>query len=146
MSASAFQVWAGLRDSDRLLLMEAAMRLVHARLIIAILPFRYVGRLASKDRASAPPPVERAALIRQVRWAVQACARRAPFRALCLERGLAAQIMLRQRGVNSVLFYGVARDIDGLVAHVWVKDGQAPVIGCEEEGRYSELARFPGNA
>jgi hypothetical protein len=80
----------------------------------------------------------------RVRWAVTAAARRVPWRAKCFEQGLASQIMLRRRGVPSVLYYGAAPDdLRGLSAHVWVRDGDLDVIGGEIASRYAVLATFP---
>ena len=70
--------------------------------------------------------------------------RRVPWRALCFEQGLAAQIMLRRRGIASTLYYGAAPDkAEGLSAHVWVRDGAIDVVGCELAPHYGVLAVFP---
>jgi hypothetical protein len=63
---------------------------------------------------------------------------------MCFEQGLAAQIMLRRRGVPSRLYYGAAQnDQRGLSAHVWVQDGEVNVIGGEIASRFALLATFP---
>jgi hypothetical protein len=52
--------------------------------------------------------------------------------------------MLRRRGIPSVLYYGAAQDDQtGLSAHVWVRDGDVDVIGCEIAYRFAILAAFP---
>ncbi len=59
-------------------------------------------------------------------------------------RGLAAQWMLRRRGIPSVLYYGTAAESGkGLAAHVWVKDGESAVIGGKFAARFTVLAAFP---
>lgn len=84
--------------------------------------------------------------MRSIRWAIVACARRVPWRALCFEQGLAAQFMLRRRGIASVLYYGAAPDTkQGLSAHVWVRDGNVDVVGCEVASAYAVLATFPAS-
>jgi hypothetical protein len=66
---------------------------------------------------------------------------------LCFQQGLAAQLMLRRRGVPSVLYYGAAQDDrSGLFAHAWVRDGDVDVIGCEIASRFAVLATFPPQA
>jgi hypothetical protein len=63
---------------------------------------------------------------------------------MCFEQGLAAQFMLRRRGIPSVIYYGVAPDDQrGLSAHVWVSDGDIDVVGGEVASRYAVLATFP---
>ena len=61
-----------------------------------------------------------------------------PFRAVCLQQALACQIMLRRRGVEARLHYGVAIG-ERLEAHVWVSVGNRIVIGEEEAGRFRSL-------
>jgi hypothetical protein len=63
---------------------------------------------------------------------------------MCFEQGFAAQAMLRLRGIRSSLYYGAAFDDRGeLSAHVWVRAGNADVVGCETASRYAVLAIFP---
>jgi hypothetical protein len=69
-----------------------------------------------------------------------------PTRALCFERGLAAHLMLRRRGIDSTLVYGVAPgDSDGSVlrAHVWVHVDSVEVTGGGDLTGYAPLASFP---
>jgi hypothetical protein len=52
--------------------------------------------------------------------------------------------MLRRRGVASTLYFGVGQDpVDGLTAHVWVRNGAQDVIGCDEAAAFAPLAAFP---
>jgi hypothetical protein len=130
---------------DRLLLLQAMFWLAVAGLAIAVLPFRYVGRMAALSvRRQEPPQQTRLKEVGRVRWALVTCARRVPWRAMCFQQGLAAQLMLRRRGFSSVLYYGVAPDDQrNLSAHVWVRDGDVDVVGGELASRYPVLATFP---
>jgi hypothetical protein len=130
---------------DRFVLVEAMMALGVASAAIAILPFRRIGRLAElRSRGTIPSADQRRDIIRRVRWSLLASARRAPWRALCFEQGLAAQWMLRRRGIPSVLYYGAApNNTKGLAAHVWVRDGNVDVIGGETASEFALLTTFP---
>jgi Transglutaminase-like superfamily len=130
---------------DRLLLVEATLWLAVAGFAIAALPFRYVGYLAARPtRRSKPSQETRHTDEKRIRWSIVATARRVPWRAACFQQGLAAQFMLRRRGVPSVLYYGAAPDHpDGLSAHVWVRDGDTDVIGGGAASRYAVLTTFP---
>ena len=129
---------------DRLILGEAIVWLAVAGLMIAIVPFRNFGFLAARPVRKLPPADEaRNRVRRQVRWAIVTAARRVPWRALCIQQGLAAQFMLRRRGIPSVLYYGAALREGDLKAHVWVRDGNIDVIGGEAASRYALLAGFP---
>jgi hypothetical protein len=130
---------------DRLLLLEATLWLAVATFAIAALPFRQIGCAAARPiRRSKPPRQTRLREVNRIRWAIVACASRVPWRAMCFQQGLAAQFMLRRRGISSVLYYGAAQDDrSGLCAHVWVRDGNVDVIGGEIAHRFAILATFP---
>ena len=140
----------GLSWSDRILFTDCVIWLGFARLAIALLPFSFVARFAAmRVRSLAPAQEMHVAELRRIRMAVLACARRVPWRAACFQQGLAAQIMLRRRGIPSVLYYGAASDNrGGLSAHVWVRCGDFNVVGGEIASRFAVLATFPlsGNA
>jgi hypothetical protein len=141
---SFIEKFFGLPWQDRLLLLEGTLWLAMAGLAIAVLPFRLVGRLAAVPiRRLEPLPQERRKDVKRIRWAIAVVAPRVPWRTVCFQQGLAAQFMLRRRGVPSVLYYGAAMDCRGeLSAHVWIRDGDVDVIGCEMASRYALLAMF----
>ncbi len=129
-----------LTADDATLLAEALLILAASSTAIRLLPFSRVGRLASRPLGRSPA----GAALAKIVWAVQAWGRRVPWRAVCFQQGLTAQIMLRRRGLDSTLYFGAAPNTkDGLAAHVWVKLGDTDIIGCEEAPGYAVLAKFP---
>ena len=130
---------------DRLLLLEAILWLMIAGLAIAVLPFRHVGFLAARPiRRPELPRQARLNNVQRIRWSIISTAARVPWRALCFQQGLAAQLMLRRRGISSVLYYGAAQDDrSGLYAHVWVRAGDIDVIDGNIASRFAVLAAFP---
>ncbi len=131
---------------DHILLVQALGNLALARVLVALVRFRDLASFLTSHTVSGTTgdPEE---LVRRVRWAVQAWAPRVPWRALCFEQGLAAHLMLRRRGVDSVLYYGASPNLDGrLAAHVWVLYRGANVIGAESASQFAVLATFPAQA
>jgi len=130
---------------DRLLLVEATTWLVVASIAITALPFRHVASMAARPACHPlPAPETRAAMVQRVRWAILACARRVFWRTACFHQSLAAHLMLRRRGVPTVLYYGAAPVGDAeLRAHVWVKDGAVDVVGGRIAAQFGVLATFP---
>jgi hypothetical protein len=129
-----------LPGARRRLLLRAALTLTFASAAVALQPFRKAIRLGSialrRQRPNSPEDII---------WAVEATARRMPWRTVCLQKGLAAQRMLRANGIDARLHYGVrhaSADRD-LEAHVWVTVGERPVIGGEEAVGFAALASFP---
>jgi hypothetical protein len=145
MSRAAFlRRFRRLSRSDRRLLAEALATLALSSAAIRLLPFRRIAELASRRPARAQAAGASTQWGRRVRWAVNAWGKRVPWRAVCFQRGLAAHLMLRRRGLPSVLHYGVTQDGDqGLAAHVWVSLGGYAVTGGEDAPRFSRLASFP---
>lgn len=140
-------LWA-LSQADKLLLVEAAAALIRASLAIRLLPFRTVVEKAGAAPAAGEPDGATCAReIGRVTWAVDALARRLPWRIVCFQKGLAAHRLLNRRHVHSRLHYGVAQNVeDGVKAHVWVTHAGRPVIGVDEAAGYTCLVTFPAAA
>jgi hypothetical protein len=142
---SSFQKFRGLSWPDRALLVESFAWLAIASLAIAVLPFPSISAIASRGtRLISAAAGARQDLVSRIRWAVGAASARVPWRAVCFQQGLAAHLMLRRRGIDSVLYYGAAHTPDSaLSAHVWVRAGDLDVVGCELASQYALLATFP---
>jgi len=132
---------------DRLLLVEATAWLALSSIAIATLPFRYIMSIAARPACHSSPAKEvRMAIVQHIRWSILVCARQLPWGTACFHKGLAAQWMLRRRGVPTVLYYGAALDGAGLRSHVWVKEGAVDVVGGELAPQFGILASFPASA
>lgn len=141
MSLATLGRWRALDGERRRAVAEAFAALIVASAMVKLLPFRHIARTATRP-VRAPTAADPAATIALVAWAVRTAARRARFRAVCIEQGLAAQAMLRRRGVAATLHYGVTQDGGVLTAHVWVRVGSVDVVGCEEAPKFRLLASF----
>lgn len=129
-----------LGTADYALLAEALATLALASLAIRFMPFRTLAARVSRP----PRRARRAAELRRLRWAVDAAARRVPWKAVCFQRGLCLRAMLRRRGVPSVVHYGIAKEPgDALKAHVWLCVDGETVIGGAEAHRFASVATFP---
>ena len=123
------------------LLFEAAGTLAAVSLALRALPFKRVIRMGSVTLR----PRLQSASGNDCVWAVEAAARRMPWRTVCIQQGIAAQRMLRRRGIDAVLHYGIANrpDQTKLEAHVWVTvDGKALIGGAEASG-FAPVAAYP---
>jgi Transglutaminase-like superfamily len=122
------------------LLGEAGACLAIARLATLLLPFRVVARRLGPNVTDEPPSGPASPAARPIGWALAAAARRAPWRALCLEQALAAKMMLRRRGITSTMYLGVATH--PVKAHAWVRVGDVNVTGGSEVDRFAVVATF----
>lgn len=137
---SSFRKFGRLEPGRRHLLVRAGLVVSAASAAVACLPFRRAIRFGSiplsrrgRDRAE------------ECVWAVEAVARRLPWRTMCIEKGLAVQRLLRRSGVDARLHYGARHDpLSGkLEAHVWVTVDGTPVIGGEQAADFAEVASYP---
>lgn len=138
----------------RALLLESMVWLGIARLALLVLPFQSVARhlgepMAPKDAMDRITPSEsdpaRAALAREIGSAVTRAAAAAPFRAVCLQQAVAASLMLRRRGLSSVIHFGVATGggpEKSMEAHAWLDAAGAEVTGYPISPRFTEIACF----
>jgi hypothetical protein len=81
-------------------------------------------------------------------WAVTRAARHVPFSAVCLPQAMAARIMLKRRGVDSVLHFGarIGQDKIGqdkpIDAHAWLDAAGVEVTGYPVANTFAEIACF----
>ncbi|MCY4634686.1 MAG: lasso peptide biosynthesis B2 protein [Acidobacteria bacterium] len=124
-------VWLRLPPQQRAMALEAAMRLTLARLIVYYVPMRYWRRRLEAVASDGSSDAGRQPLGRAVGRMVRRVARRLPFEALCLPQAMAAQWMLRRRGVSARLWIGVRRPAPGrpLAYHAWLTVDGESVIG-----------------
>jgi hypothetical protein len=138
LSPLRWRRFARLGREQRRLRLEAVARIILVLLDQHRLSFEQLVRSAARavgtQTRATPRDVAEA-----VRWAAAVL----PLRTVCMHQGLACQIMLRRRGVDAQLHYGLTM-IDGLKGHVWVTVAGEPVIGGEEADRFEQVAMFPG--
>ena len=129
-----------------LLLAETMGALLLASIAIRAVPFKRIAEAATRGPRSAEAPDQSnyRQQIDDVRWSVEAVAKRVPWRTVCFQKGLAAHFLLKRRGVPTRLHYGIDnKREEGLRAHVWVTSVAGPVIGTEIADEYVCVATFP---
>lgn len=146
-ASSSRSGWRTLRRiswEERALLAESALWLAAVRIAVLLLPFRVTARRLGAHMGETPhdddPRVHH--LVRSVSWAIGAISRRVPWRAKCLEQGIAAKMMLRRRNVPNTLYLGVARGTSGVEAHAWLRNGSYYLTGGAERERFAVVSHF----
>ncbi len=142
------QVGAG----RRALVAEAVAYLLLARLALIFVPFpRLARRLgafvspaeARAAQASAQLAQDHVRIAEEVGWAVTRSARYVPFKAVCLPQAMAARVMLKRRGVASVMHFGAAKGKEKpLDAHAWLDAAGVEVTGYPVAEGFAEIGCF----
>ncbi|MDJ1007884.1 MAG: lasso peptide biosynthesis B2 protein [Paracoccaceae bacterium] len=91
------------------------------------------------------------ALLRDVRWAIEAVNRTFGGRFTCLMQGMAGKVMLNRRGVPNTLVLGAkinGRDggettgADGMAAHAWLCAGPVVLLGGEARAGFVPVTSY----
>jgi len=130
---------------DRRLFIEALALLCWARLLIRVVPFRWIAPSLGRPMAESPVDVGDAQrqLARRVAWAVQAVARHLPLGFVCLPQAVAAKWMLRRRRLPSTLYLGLQRQTErSTTAHAWLRVGDMILTGRNESSNHTVVATF----
>jgi hypothetical protein len=132
-----------LATADYARFVEASAMLALAAVVISLLPFKLLVRTLGWGSAR-PAKHERQGLwAAQLALAVERASRRVPWRTVCFHRGLATHWMLRRRGLESILHYGIGQGEGRLGAHVWVSLDGRILIGADEAASHACVASFP---
>jgi hypothetical protein len=135
----------------RALLIEAALWLAAARLALIAIPFPVLARRLGdfvppgdlRVNGACKANERDAQLAAEIGWAVTRAARTVPFRAVCLPQAMAARVMLKRRGVASVMHFGAAKGIKKpLDMHAWLDAAGVEVTGYPVAAQFSEIACF----
>lgn len=131
--------------SGRGLLLEALAWLVWSKLLLLLIPFRWIAPRLGTLKTESPSeisPADRALALR-ISWAVQSAAAHVPLGFVCLPQAMAAKWMLRRRHLASTLYLGVARpDEVKFTAHAWLRAGDKILTGRAESFTHSTIATF----
>lgn len=138
-----------------LLVAEASLLLLAARIAVAVLPFRRVAQwLGTPVAPSAlPAPARRERPnddATMVSWAIRFAAGRLPVEAVCLPQAMAARTMLKRRGIAATVHLGVWRDHgkavkidpDAPPAHAWLDAAGQRITGYPVDPALVEVAAF----
>jgi hypothetical protein len=129
-----------IKTMRRVYLREAAVMLVLARLAVRFIPparlFAWANRPPRHIRRFASDEAD------WISWAVEHLGAQPWMNAPCLPRALAAQAMLRRRGIAGRLCLGIARKAGEFEAHAWVEVGERTIGGAAEAERFTRLAEL----
>ncbi len=124
---------------------ESIWVLTLAAVLIAILPHRRIVNIFGEEGGKATFDVSekdqnRAKTIGRV---IVKISRFLPWNCTCMQKALAACLMLSYRRIPSTLYIGVRKDKAYKVqAHAWLCCAQNTITGAKEKDSYQELSSF----
>ncbi|MEA3187475.1 MAG: hypothetical protein QOD99_1305 [Chthoniobacter sp.] len=119
---------------------EAAALLALMRLAVRFLPASWVFRWARRQ----PQRIERFRRneIEWISWAIETAGNSRWMETPYLPRALAAQAMLRRRGVIGHLCLGVSDEKNVVFAHAWVEVEGKMIVGGANARGFTKVAEF----
>ncbi len=122
-------------------LLEAAVLLTATRLVLGTSPRRFTASLLR--RASAESQWISTGNAQRAHEVARVVSRVAPLvpGSTCLGQALTGWLMLRRRGVASVVRVGARRADAGVRMHAWLEVSGTPLIGREEAAGFVALTR-----
>jgi len=112
---------------------------------MALLTFRRVAAWMGAPGIETPTMATDADIstAKEIGWAVGVLARRVPWDGRCLAQALAGTGMLRHRGLEGTVSFGVCRgELAGFEAHAWLRFGPIMVTGGPGHERFNTFTTF----
>ena len=126
---------------------EAWLLLAIARLLLIFLPFKklapLLGKTVTANTNTAHSSVN-TLFLQQTSTAIARGCRYAFWRTKCFEQALAAKLILKRRGIVSLLLFGVYKNPDTLqlTAHAWILCNGMIITGGKNLEMYTVVSRF----
>ena len=131
-----------LNGADKWMLVHAGVWVALARMMLIVMPFRWLAERLSRVEGSAQQDVD-PELLARVGFAVRSAANNVPWRSDCFPQSIAGWMLLRHHGYGSTIHLGIERSGEAdLVGHAWLTCGGTVVMGGEELDRYAEIHRL----
>ncbi|MDI5934180.1 lasso peptide biosynthesis B2 protein [Halomonas kalidii] len=138
-----------LSRNRKIVLLEAALLLPLAWLLVRTLPFRFWSRWLGEPVAGEAEPGPSSGndpRVREVSWAFMAISRGTGERFTCLMLAMAAQWMLDRHRISSSLVLGTRTERGAdqrlvLQAHAWLRVGSQIMLG-QHGGEYTAVSSF----
>jgi hypothetical protein len=122
-----FRRFANLPTARRRLLPVALSVLTAVRLLLLLIPFRFVRRAIARARV---PIAFSSVRVADVAWAIEIAALGSRAVNTCLAEALAADVLLRSAGVAGQLRFAAGRHLSGrFSAHAWLELPDGSIVG-----------------
>ncbi|WP_340112525.1 lasso peptide biosynthesis B2 protein [Maribellus mangrovi] len=130
--------WQSLPKWDKKLLLEALVMMYLAKVVLLMLPFKWIMRISTRHCSDTTPDIE---LLISIKSAIARANRFSFWKNVCLVQSLTARWMLNRRNIPSRLSLGIKHNKNGKPeAHAWLKVSQFEII--DKNWDYLELKNF----
>ncbi|RDI45698.1 lasso peptide biosynthesis B2 protein [Falsibacillus pallidus] len=128
----------------RALLFEAYFSLAWARILKSI-PFSQTSKFLGDKMMETPYALNanQTELLTNIMEAIQIMSRHTFWESKCLVQAIAGMKMLERRKIDSTLYLGTAKDLNGdFIAHAWLRSGNLFITGAERMKEFTVVGKF----
>lgn len=139
------KTFGGLPLQTKILFAEAIITSAWVKLTLKFFSFkRVMGWLGSVNRESPADADNDTLLTRQrVKRALTLCRRYTPWPTECYTLSLTGKLLLQRRHINSTLYIGFNKDIDGKYkGHAWLRANETYISGWKEAAPFTVHSVF----
>ncbi len=113
-------------NGEKIVTLKAYIYSVYYRFLIKVIPMKTLEpRLGKRGKESAAEEsIEHLRIAKLYAFHVNRVTEHMPWEAKCLTRSLTIARLLREKGIDSTIYLGVAKDEGGLQAHSWIRCGK----------------------
>lgn len=131
----------------RFLLAEAALFLGLSRFSVLVFPFRWLVPLLGQHMAETAVfyDIENNEIVTAIAQTIHVMSRHLPWTCNCFAQALAGKMMLRRRGIDSTIYFGLATGNNSnprLCAHAWLRHGDVVLTGLQGVEQFKVLSTF----
>lgn len=134
---------------QKLLFISAFFLTGIVRLLILVIPFKWLALVIGEKMADSPSELDQKAYQQaaKIGWAVTRISRYTPWQSKCLVQAITTLLYLKFFRIPYTLYLGLDKDqANNLIAHAWLRCGELIVTGGGEQDRFQVVARFAGLA
>ena len=133
-----------IKNQDKLAFIKAFIYMGYFRAFILFIPFNKLRKRMGKVKVESPQNVDDECYKKAVRIAriVGIVSYHTPWESKCLVQAMTAQKILKDKGIKTTLYLGVAKERNNMVAHSWLRYGQMFVTGGNGDLNYTRVGCF----
>lgn len=136
----------GMPMADKYLIVKVYVLLGVAKFAIRVLSFQRLERYLGTRHIETPFKTTREKLLRakKIGWTIRTVSPFTPWESNCLPQAMCAKKLLRDEGIPSTLYMGVAFKPEGgaLQGHAWLRCGPLYVTGGNSHSEFGAVASF----
>lgn len=141
-------IFVGLSWREQCLFLQVICLTGIVRLLILLLPFRWLAPALSRHLKQSPIKEDdnKLAVTRQIGRVIETVSRHTPWESKCLIQAITGKILLRHYCLSNTLYLGVVKDKNKkMVAHAWLHSGDVVVTGGFSTQKYTIVSQFADN-